>query len=76
MSNAIKNNHEHFDIKYDMKVDFMFSFVIPNVSYKNKNKGQQLQYSKMTCEKMKNSTKILYLNLLKKTNIHVKLKLI
>jgi hypothetical protein len=40
MSNAIKNNHEHFDIKYDMKVDFMFSFVIPNVSYKNKNKGQ------------------------------------
>jgi hypothetical protein len=24
MSNAIKNNHEHFDIKYDMKVDYKF----------------------------------------------------
>lgn len=57
-------------------MDFMFSFVIPNVSYKNNNKGQQLQYSEMTCEKMKNSINILYFNILKKFNIHVKLELI
>lgn len=28
----------------------MFSFVIYNNSFKNEHKGQQMKYSKMTCE--------------------------
>jgi len=42
----------------------MFSFVVYNVSYKNKNKGEQLKYHKMTCEKMEDEIEILYLKLI------------
>jgi len=40
-------------------MNFMFSFVVCNVSHKNKNKWQQFKYNKMTCEKMEDQTDVL-----------------
>jgi fatty-acid desaturase len=44
--------------------NFMFSFVVWNVSYKNKNNGQQSKYHKMTCENMEDEIEFLYLKLI------------
>jgi hypothetical protein len=48
-----------------LKVYYKFHILIFNVSYKNKNKGQQQKYNKMTCEKMEDQIEILYFKLLK-----------
>jgi hypothetical protein len=38
----------------------MFSFVVCNASSENENKGQQLSYNKITCERIKYQIEILY----------------
>jgi hypothetical protein len=55
-------------------MNFMFSFVVCNVSHKNKNKWQQFKYNKMTCEKMEDQTNVL--NYFLKNNVHIRLELI
>ncbi len=62
MSHMIKTKHRTFwhGIWHENRfLNFMFSFVVCNVSYKNKNKWKQLKYNKMTCEEMEGQTDVL-----------------
>ncbi len=41
-------------------MDFIFSFFFCKASNENKNRGQQLNYNKITCERINDQFYILY----------------